>query len=705
MAIRGALALVFVAMNSFASAPDAPDVGTCAAEDSPLCGRHVPHAVLATAGCTPSDEDPSGLECVFRQLYAGRMTNPSPGSRAPEYTYGEIRPAAMEQLLLGDGLFGVAAGMDDVFVDLGSGTGKLPVQALLHGVRKAVGVELDEDRHSAGAKALESLASLLGVKVESDATRSGLLFDGRSLELVAGDLLALPIHHTTVAFAASLCFPDWLLEAVQEKLRKELAPGAMFWSLKELLPGKHSGLVHVGTLLVQSTWSPRTKFVLYARVPNVPLPPLGEASEEAAIGWRRSWADSVVAASLEAFSKLQTAGGGGDAGLGSMAADVFLHAALSELGVLREVTALRLLHSFGSRRLLGSEDDSCGCLLVGAAHADEVWSLSPAEFTMMLAHGAFPDGGKKRLDCLTTARACSCGDVLLEEAFGSLRERARCEEKQAKDLKRGRSRPCSTKVGEPGAKLDALAGMQCSRSSDGRSLLHASLFRDKRDLANMSLAAAGPTLLLCPDLEGSMAVHLAARFSTDSTINFLLEAVRSAGPPVISEALVRLDGTGRPPIAVARSATALGALLAAGCPAEGLEAVDAGGASPLYQAVLQQQEDVAMFLMRHGANASCTGRLDNSPLMAAARKGGQTALRLAQALVEHRADVNAAHGETSRSTALHLAAGAGHVEIVEGLLAMRADASQTAMGDLRPRDITTDAAVIALLEGADAARA
>merc|ERR1719191_1491924 len=76
-------------------------------------------------------------------------------------TYGEFHAEGVSALLDALNVTG-----DDVFCDLGSGTGKVVMQAFLERrTREAIGVELSEARHENAIHARDRLAESLGVRV------------------------------------------------------------------------------------------------------------------------------------------------------------------------------------------------------------------------------------------------------------------------------------------------------------------------------------------------------------------------------------------------------------------------------------------------------------------------------------------------------------------------------------------------------------
>mmetsp|Transcript_12724 Transcript_12724/g.44191 ORF Transcript_12724/g.44191 Transcript_12724/m.44191 type:complete len:253 (-) Transcript_12724:232-990(-) len=104
------------------------------------------------------------------------------------WTYGELTFDGMSELR---GLIG--AGPSDAFYDLGSGMGRLVLQAHLEwGCKRSVGVELSGERHRKGVKARARLESEIDT--------------ARELELVHGNLLELDCSAATVVYLACTCW-------------------------------------------------------------------------------------------------------------------------------------------------------------------------------------------------------------------------------------------------------------------------------------------------------------------------------------------------------------------------------------------------------------------------------------------------------------------------------------------------------------------
>merc|ERR1712176_588040 len=101
-------------------------------------------------------------------------------------------------------------------------------------------------------------------------------------------------------------------------------------------------------------------------------------------------------------------------------------------------------------------------------------------------------------------------------------------------------------------------------------------------------------------------------------------------------------------------------------------------------------EDLVELLLQLGANATPTGDLATSPLIAASRMSrGSHFVRL---LASYSADIHVRHGELE-TTALHVAAQRGHLEVVEALLELGADRGMRAAGGVHPYDLARSKAV------------
>ena len=112
-------------------------------------------------------------------------------------TYGEILYSSIDKLIAA-----VPLTEQDVFIDLGSGLGKVVLQFFLKSVIKsAFGIEILPHLHDQAVIAAQKLQQQL----------PEFYSGGRELNFILGDALAIPIPTATVAFINCTCFPQLLL--------------------------------------------------------------------------------------------------------------------------------------------------------------------------------------------------------------------------------------------------------------------------------------------------------------------------------------------------------------------------------------------------------------------------------------------------------------------------------------------------------------
>ena len=170
-------------------------------------------------GITGRAEDSNDLDPQSRQL-----------------TYGEVTPLGVRQLAQGMGIVncdGKAKNgendeqSDIIFYDLGSGVGRLVTQMYFDQpdrVKKAVGIELAEQRHRIGEMAMEGIIAAELYMTEH--FQSPYDDDGNDIEtssfpiqLIHGNVLDVDFDEaTTHVYISSLCFPRNVLLELQKKL-------------------------------------------------------------------------------------------------------------------------------------------------------------------------------------------------------------------------------------------------------------------------------------------------------------------------------------------------------------------------------------------------------------------------------------------------------------------------------------------------------
>lgn len=148
-------------------------------------------------------------------------------------TYGEVTCVGARQLFHYMGLMDEKAPNTTTFMDLGSGCGKLVLQAGLEVQVPSFGVELDRQRHALAMQHLNNIKDDIGSQVH----------------LECGDLFEFDITATTHVYVSSLCFTDDMIVRLSQKLATE-AP-----SLKCIATLKKLSSSHF------KSWEPQIEFI------------------------------------------------------------------------------------------------------------------------------------------------------------------------------------------------------------------------------------------------------------------------------------------------------------------------------------------------------------------------------------------------------------------------------------------------------------
>ncbi|MEM7496040.1 MAG: hypothetical protein AAF471_07985 [Myxococcota bacterium] len=171
------------------------------------------------------------------------------------HVYGEITFAGADNLI--DELNPTK---QDVFVDLGSGRGRLVTHlALRSPVRKALGIELSQMRYDESVRALDR------IKEQDITDAKGNPLDLRRIEFIQGDILKSDLSETDIIYACSTLFPKKLMEGI---LQKALAiPRSVTLVSLKRYP-KHPRLHHAKTLIVPTTWHLNVPVYIYKTIPT-----------------------------------------------------------------------------------------------------------------------------------------------------------------------------------------------------------------------------------------------------------------------------------------------------------------------------------------------------------------------------------------------------------------------------------------------------
>jgi SAM-dependent methyltransferase len=185
------------------------------------------------------------LEAVYRELPTAEV---QPTGRITD-TYGEIRYSGVAALLSAFPLT-----TQDVFVDLGSGMGKLALQVFLtSGVRKVTGIELMPALHARAVLARDNMLAEL----------PEIVMPGRELQFLQGDFFNVPFSDATVVLLGSPCFSPAFMMAMGEIINRLPAVRCVF-TLRPI-PNLER-LRFCQTLRVQCSWDVALCYVYRCRV-------------------------------------------------------------------------------------------------------------------------------------------------------------------------------------------------------------------------------------------------------------------------------------------------------------------------------------------------------------------------------------------------------------------------------------------------------
>lgn len=138
-------------------------------------------------------------------------------------TYGEVTTTGARQLFYHMGMSRKEIEGDDriVFMDMGSGVGKLVVQAFMEVPRisHAIGIELAPLRHQHALSAWQEL-EIPAQKIRISRDDMAPIREA-TLELLEGDIFEADISRVTHLYVASLCFSNDMMHRLATKLEQE----------------------------------------------------------------------------------------------------------------------------------------------------------------------------------------------------------------------------------------------------------------------------------------------------------------------------------------------------------------------------------------------------------------------------------------------------------------------------------------------------
>lgn len=179
---------------------------------------------LLSMGWSPMD----GFEIPKEQIEELDNLMLSEGAGGRPSTYGEITELGARQLFHYMGLSSTSIDKDGdnlIFVDLGCGNGKLMMQAYMElpFVRRIIGIELASARYETAVLAWEKLkdkvTDLRREMIESQRHENGIA--SADVDIREGDLFNLDISSATHVYVASLCFTDFMMQRLAQKIINE----------------------------------------------------------------------------------------------------------------------------------------------------------------------------------------------------------------------------------------------------------------------------------------------------------------------------------------------------------------------------------------------------------------------------------------------------------------------------------------------------
>lgn len=211
-----------------------------------LLAKHEKCAVPATQAAR--------LGCLFGELYPEDAGfEPDVSESSPGQAYGEVSPEVLMKVL--EQLPGGSLDQDDVFVDLGSGVGKVPLQVFLTSpVKKAAGVELAPLRHNHAVEALRGVSQAASkANFQPQGKEAQLTWEGRQLVVENTDGLAAELPDATVVFLSGRGIPFETKQEFRKSFAANLKPGSLVVTLTRL-PGCIQGLLMLQRKPLRASW-------------------------------------------------------------------------------------------------------------------------------------------------------------------------------------------------------------------------------------------------------------------------------------------------------------------------------------------------------------------------------------------------------------------------------------------------------------------
>ena len=187
------------------------------------------------------------------QLDQSQASTPRGDGPASPSTYGEITEVGARQLFHCFERYSNSGTYPMNFVDLGSGVGKLVVQAYMElpHLQKSTGIELSPSRH---ASAIQTWATIQNEADQIRNIETKALKDA-SVELVEGDMFDYDMKDVTHIYVASLCFSEAMMHRLAHKLKQEATQLQCIATLKEFPKWFHKEFGKPRVEYIEMTWT------------------------------------------------------------------------------------------------------------------------------------------------------------------------------------------------------------------------------------------------------------------------------------------------------------------------------------------------------------------------------------------------------------------------------------------------------------------
>jgi len=163
-------------------------------------------------------------------------------------TYGEILPTSVSNMIKE-----MNVNANDVFYDLGCGTGKVVIQYFLQtNIKKSVGIEISSTRAN---KAQHNINIVLA--------KFPKIFNNRKIEIIQDNILNVNLSDATCVYLCSTCFSSILLNNVLDKIKTTSKNIRVIVTLKDFDSDEYLNKFQKKVISIPCTWSDSTIAYMY----------------------------------------------------------------------------------------------------------------------------------------------------------------------------------------------------------------------------------------------------------------------------------------------------------------------------------------------------------------------------------------------------------------------------------------------------------